>query len=35
MDISFREYDCWVIVGYAAQKLAILRHIALDMLKAE
>lgn len=35
LDISFREDDCRVRAGYAAQNFAILRHIALNMLKAE
>jgi predicted transposase YbfD/YdcC len=35
LDVAFREDDCRVRQGYAAENLAILRHIALNLLKQE
>jgi len=35
LDVSFREDDCRVRQGYAAENLVILRHIALNLLKQE
>ena len=35
LDVAFREDDCRVRKGYAAQNMAILRHIALNKLKNE
>lgn len=35
LDVSFREDDCRVRQGNAAQNMAILRHIALNLLKQE
>jgi predicted transposase YbfD/YdcC len=35
LDISFREDDCRVRSGHAAENIAVLRHIALNLLKKE
>lgn len=35
LDVAFREDDCRVRQGYAAENLAVLRHIALNLLKQE
>lgn len=35
LDVAFREDDCRIRVGYAAQNFAILRRIALNLLKNE
>ena len=35
LDISFREDDCRVRNGHAAENRAVLRHIALNLLKKE
>ena len=35
LDISFREDDCRVRIGHAAENMAVLRHIALNLLKKE
>jgi predicted transposase YbfD/YdcC len=35
LDVSFREDDCRVRVGNAPQNLALLRHIAVNLLKQE
>ena len=35
LDVSFREDDCRVRKGYAAENFATLRHIALNLLKKE
>lgn len=35
LDISFREDECRVRKGNAAENLAVVRHIALNLLKAE
>ena len=35
LDVAFREDDCRVRVGEAAQNFAILRRIALNLLKSE
>lgn len=35
LDIAFREDDCRVRKGHGAQNLAILRHIAMNLLKQE
>ena len=35
LDIAFREDDSRVRTGHAAQNLAVLRHIALNLLKQE
>jgi hypothetical protein len=35
LDISFREDDCRVRSGHAAENMAILRHIAINLLKKE
>jgi predicted transposase YbfD/YdcC len=35
LDIAFREDECRVRNGYAAQNLATLRHIAVNLLKQE
>ena len=35
LDMTFREDDCRVRQGYAAQNLATIRHIALNLLKNE
>jgi predicted transposase YbfD/YdcC len=35
LDIAFREDDCRVRKGYGAQNFAVLRHIALNLLRRE
>ncbi|MFN8456598.1 MAG: ISAs1 family transposase [Anaerolineae bacterium] len=35
LDVAFREDDCRVRRGYAAENLALLRHTALNLLKLE
>lgn len=35
LDVVFREDDCRVRQGYAAQNMAVLRHMALNLLKQE
>jgi predicted transposase YbfD/YdcC len=35
LDIALREHDCRIRVGEAAQNFAILRRIALTLLKNE
>jgi predicted transposase YbfD/YdcC len=35
LDVSFREDDCRIRKGYGAQNFAVLRHIALNLLKQE
>lgn len=35
LDVAFREDDCRVRQGYAPENLAVLRHIALNLLKQE
>jgi len=35
LDVAFREDDCRVRKGHAAQNLAVLRHIALNLLRQE
>jgi predicted transposase YbfD/YdcC len=35
LDVAFREDDCRVRQGYAAENLAVLRHMALNLLKQE
>ena len=35
IDISFREDDCRIRSGYAAENMAVLRHIALNLLKKD
>jgi hypothetical protein len=35
IDIAFREDDCRVRQGEAAQNLAVLRHVALNLLRQE
>lgn len=35
LDVAFREDECRVRVGAAAQNFAVLRHLALNLLKAE
>lgn len=35
LDVAFREDDCRIRVGEAAQNFAILRRIALNLLKNE
>ena len=35
LDVAFREDDCRVRKGYAAENLAVLRHIALNLLRHE
>jgi predicted transposase YbfD/YdcC len=34
LDVAFREDDCRVRAGYAAENFAVMRHIALNLLKA-
>jgi predicted transposase YbfD/YdcC len=34
LDVAFREDDCRVRAGYAAENFAVIRHIALNLLKA-
>ena len=33
LDVAFREDDCRIHAGYAAENFAVLRHIALGLLK--
>ena len=35
LDVAFRENACRVRTGAAAQNFAVLRHLALNLLKAE
>ena len=35
LDVAFREDDCRVRIGYGAQNFAVLRHLALNLLKHE
>jgi predicted transposase YbfD/YdcC len=35
LDVAFREDDCRVRTGYAPQNFAVLRHLALNLLKHE
>lgn len=35
LDIAFREDECRVRVGHAAQNFAILRHLALNLLRQD
>ena len=35
LDVTFREDDCRIRKGYGAQNFAVLRHIALNLLKQE
>jgi predicted transposase YbfD/YdcC len=35
LDISFREYDCRVRKDHAPENFAILRHMAVNLLKRE
>jgi len=35
LDVSFREDDCRVRKGYASENFAVVRHIALNLLKKE
>ena len=35
LDIAFREDECRVSAGNGTQNLAVLRHIALNLLKRE
>lgn len=35
LDVAFREDECRVRVGHAAQNLAILRHLALNLLRQD
>lgn len=35
LDVAFREDECRVRVGHAAANFAVLRHLALNLLKAE
>ena len=35
MDIAFREDQSRVRLGYAAENFAVIRHIALNLLKAD
>lgn len=34
LDVAFREDDCRVRVGYAAENFAVIRHLALNLLKS-
>jgi predicted transposase YbfD/YdcC len=34
LDVAFREDDCRVRAGYAAENFAVIRHIAINLLKA-
>ena len=34
LDVAFREDDCRVRVGYAAENFAVMRHIVVNLLKA-
>jgi predicted transposase YbfD/YdcC len=33
LDVAFREDDCRVRAGYAAENFAVMRHITLNLLK--
>ena len=33
LDVAFREDDCRVRAGYAAENFAVVRHIAFNLLK--
>ncbi len=35
LDIAFREDECRVRAGHAAENFAVLRHIALNLLRRE
>jgi len=35
LDVTFREDDCRIRTGNAAQNMAVLRHMALNLLKQE
>jgi predicted transposase YbfD/YdcC len=35
LDVAFREDDCRVRVGHAAENLAVVRHLALNLLRCE
>lgn len=35
LDVAFREDDCRIRKGHGAQNFAVLRHIALNLLKQE
>jgi predicted transposase YbfD/YdcC len=35
LDVSFREDDCRIRQGHDAQNLAVLRHMALNLLQRE
>ena len=35
LDVAFREDDCRIRIGEAAQNFAILRRIALNLLKSD
>jgi hypothetical protein len=34
LDVAFREDDCRVRAGHAGENFAVMRHIALNLLKA-
>jgi hypothetical protein len=34
LDVAFREDDCSVRAGHAGENFAVMRHIALNLLKA-
>ncbi len=34
LDVAFREDDCRVRAGHAAENFAVIRHLALNLLKA-
>ena len=35
LDVSFREDDCRIRQGHGAQNMAVLRHMALNLLRRE
>ncbi len=35
LDVAFREDECRVRVGHAAENFVVLRHLALNLLKGE